>query len=76
VSSCSAQSDRLPTYSPSTSASCSPTATAGPTPDHQRPVGESGRREPRSVDVIVDAELQAALAEPDPLRAIAGLVTR
>jgi hypothetical protein len=26
--------------------------------------------------VIVDAELQAALAEPDPLRAIAGLVTR
>jgi hypothetical protein len=44
--------------------------------DRQRPVGDGARREPRSVDAIVDAELRAALAEPDPLRAIAGLVAR
>ena len=45
-------------------------------PERQRPIGDSGRREPRAVDAIVDAELQTALAEPDPLRAIAGLVAR
>lgn len=42
--------------------------------DRQQPVGDSGRHEPRQADAIADAELQRALADPDPLRAIAGLV--
>ena len=42
--------------------------------ERQQPVGDSGRHEPRQVDAIADAELQRALADPDPLRAIAGLV--
>jgi hypothetical protein len=44
--------------------------------DRQQPVGDSGRHEPRQTDAIVDAELQRALEDPDPLRAIAGLVAR
>ena len=44
--------------------------------EHQQPVGDAGRHEPRQADAIADAELQRALADPDPLRAIAGLVAR
>jgi hypothetical protein len=44
--------------------------------DRQQPVGDSGRHEPRQADAIADAELQRALEDPDPLRAIAGLVAR
>jgi hypothetical protein len=43
---------------------------------HQRPVGESTRHEPQPIDTIVEAELQRALAEPDPLRGIAALMAR
>jgi hypothetical protein len=35
-----------------------------------------GRHEPRHTDAILDAELQAALDDPDPLRAIAQLTAR
>ena len=44
--------------------------------DRQRPVGESSRHEPTAIDAIVEAELQRALNEPDPLRGIASLVAR
>ena len=44
--------------------------------DRQQPVGDTGRREPRQIDAIVDAELQRALDDPDPLRGIAHLVAR
>jgi hypothetical protein len=44
--------------------------------DRQQPVGDSGRHEQRQADAIADAELERALADPDPLRAIAGLVAR
>ena len=45
-------------------------------PDRQQPVGDTGRHEPRQIDAIVDAELQRALDDPDPLRGIAQLLTR
>src|SRR4051794_28179618 len=45
-------------------------------PERQRPVGESARHEPQAIDAIVEAELQRALTEPDPLRGIAALVAR
>ena len=45
-------------------------------PERQRPVGDSGRHEPRQADAIVEAELERALADPDPLRGIAQLVAR
>ena len=45
-------------------------------PDRQQPVGDTGRREPRQIDTIIDAELQRALDDPDPLRGIAQLVAR
>jgi hypothetical protein len=45
-------------------------------PDRQQPVGDTGRREPRQIDAIADAELQRALDDPDPLRGIAHLVAR
>ena len=41
--------------------------------EHQHPVGERGRHEPRQPDTILAAELERALAEPDPLRAITAL---
>jgi len=41
--------------------------------DRQQPVGDSSRHEPRHVDAILDAELQRALDERDPLRGIAQL---
>jgi hypothetical protein len=40
-------------------------------PERQQPVGNTGRHEPRQLDAIVDAELDRALADPDPLRAVA-----
>ncbi|MEA2312480.1 MAG: hypothetical protein QOE28_2448, partial [Solirubrobacteraceae bacterium] len=43
-------------------------------PEHQHPVGERGRREPRSPDTVTAAVLERALAEPDPLRAITGVI--
>jgi hypothetical protein len=44
--------------------------------ERQQPVGDTGRREPRHVDAIVDAELQRSLEDPDPLHGIAQLVVR
>jgi hypothetical protein len=44
--------------------------------ERQQPVGDTGRREPRHVDAIVDAELDRALADPDPLRGLGPLVSR
>ncbi len=44
--------------------------------ERQRLVGDTGRREPRQADQIVSAELQRALADPDPLRGIAQLTAR
>ena len=41
--------------------------------DRQQPVGDSSRHEPRHVDAILDAELQQALDQRDPLRGIAQL---
>ena len=41
--------------------------------DRQQPVGDTGRHEPRQVDAILDAELERALEDPDPLRGIARL---
>jgi hypothetical protein len=45
-------------------------------PERQQPVGDTGRHEPRHIDAIVDAELERALADPDPLRGIAQLTAR
>jgi hypothetical protein len=45
-------------------------------PERQQPVGDTGRHEPRQLDAIVDAELQRALEDPDPLRGIAQLTAR
>ena len=39
--------------------------------ERQRPVGDTGRNEPRQPGAIIDAELERALAAPDPLRGIA-----
>ena len=44
--------------------------------ERQQPVGDSQRLEPRQIDAIVDAELQRALDDPDPLRGIAELTAR
>jgi pimeloyl-ACP methyl ester carboxylesterase len=44
--------------------------------ERQQPVGDTGRREPRHLDAIVDAELRRALEDPDPLHGIAQLVAR
>ncbi len=44
--------------------------------DRQQPVGDSGHYEPRHVDLILQAELDRALEDPDPLRGIAQLVAR
>ena len=45
-------------------------------PERQRPVGDTGRHEPAAADAIVDAELERALGDPDPLRGIAHLTAR
>ena len=45
-------------------------------PERQQPVGDTGRHEPRHVDTIIEAELERALADPDPLRGIAQLTAR
>ena len=45
-------------------------------PDRQRPVGDTGRHEPAHVDAIIEAELERALDDPDPLRGIAQLTAR
>ena len=45
-------------------------------PERQQPVGDSGRHEPRQLDAIVDAELERALADSDPLRGMAQLTAR
>jgi len=45
-------------------------------PARQRPVGDTGRHEPRDVDAIAAAELERALNDRDPLRGIAQLVAR
>jgi hypothetical protein len=39
-------------------------------------VGDTGRHEPRHSDAIIDAELDRALDDPDPLRGIAQLTAR
>jgi hypothetical protein len=45
-------------------------------PERQQPVGDTGRHEPRQIDAIIDAELERALADPDPLRGVAQLAAR
>ena len=45
-------------------------------PERQQPVGDTGRHEPRQIDAILEAELERALADPDPLRGIAQLTAR
>jgi hypothetical protein len=45
-------------------------------PERQQPVGDTGRHEPRQIDAIANAELDRALADPDPLRGIAQLTAR
>jgi hypothetical protein len=45
-------------------------------PDRQRPVGDTGRHEPAHIDAIIEAELERALEDPDPLRGIAQLTAR
>jgi ParB-like nuclease domain len=45
-------------------------------PERQQPVGDTGRHEPRHTDAILTAELDRALADPDPLRGIAQLAAR
>jgi hypothetical protein len=45
-------------------------------PERQQPVGDTGRHEPRHIDAILDAELDRALADPDPLRGIAQITSR
>ena len=45
-------------------------------PERQRPVGDTGRHEPAHPDAIIEAELERALADPDPLRGIAQLAAR
>ena len=44
--------------------------------DRQHPVGDTGRHHPGQPDAILDAELQRALDDPDPLRGIAHLTAR
>jgi hypothetical protein len=44
--------------------------------ERQQPVGDTGRHEPRHTDAILDAELQRALDDPNPLRGIAQLTAR
>jgi hypothetical protein len=44
--------------------------------ERQQPVGDTGRHEPRQLAAITEAELQRALADPDPLRGIAQLTAR
>jgi hypothetical protein len=53
----------------------SPTAPAGPDRERPQRIGDSGRSEPGH-DAIAAAELDRALADPNPLRGIAPLVTR
>ncbi|MGO9960531.1 MAG: ParB/RepB/Spo0J family partition protein [Solirubrobacteraceae bacterium] len=45
-------------------------------PERQRPVGDTGRHEPAHADAIVEAELERALGDRDPLHGIAQLVAR
>jgi len=45
-------------------------------PERQQPVGDTGRHEPRQLDAIVEAELDRALADPDPVRGIVQLTAR
>jgi hypothetical protein len=44
--------------------------------ERQQPVGDTGRHEPRHIDAILDAELDRALTDPDPLRGIAQITAR
>jgi hypothetical protein len=41
--------------------------------ERQQPIGDTGRHEPRQIDAILNAELERALEDPDPLRGIAHL---
>ncbi len=45
-------------------------------PERQRPVGDTARHEPAHADAVIDAELERALTDPDPLRGIAQLTAR
>jgi Domain of unknown function (DUF427) len=45
-------------------------------PERQQAVGDTARREPCHPDAIIDAELERALADHDPLRGIAQLTAR
>jgi hypothetical protein len=41
--------------------------------ERQQPIADTGRHEPRQIDAILNAELERALGDPDPLRGIAQL---
>jgi ParB-like chromosome segregation protein Spo0J len=45
-------------------------------PERQQPVGDTSRREPSHIDAIVEAELERALRDRNPLHGIAQLVAR
>jgi hypothetical protein len=45
-------------------------------PEREQRVGDTGRHQPSGIDAIIDAELQRALADPDPQRGIAQLTAR
>jgi hypothetical protein len=45
-------------------------------PERQQPIGDTGRHEPRQLDAIIEAELERALADPDPICGIAQLAAR
>jgi hypothetical protein len=45
-------------------------------PERQRPIADTGRREPAHADAIVDAELERALSDREPLHGIAQLIGR
>ena len=44
--------------------------------ERRQPVGDSGRTAPRQADAIAAAELERALADPDPLHGTAQLAAR
>ncbi|MHB1568211.1 MAG: ParB/RepB/Spo0J family partition protein [Solirubrobacteraceae bacterium] len=45
-------------------------------PERQQPVGDTGRHEPRHPDAIIEAELERALHDPNPMRGISQLAAR
>lgn len=44
--------------------------------NRMKPVGDTGRFEPQTIDEIVDAEITRALQDPDPMRGIMQILSR